>query len=136
VIKACASIGDRQEKGTWITGDMVEAYSQLHEMGYAHSVECWLDEKLAGGLYGISMGGVFFGESMFSSEPDSSKTALVHLVQNLQEWDFDLIDCQMRTEHLLQFGAREIQGEEFRKLLHRSISRPDRKGSWSSINQF
>ena len=130
VITACASTDERHEKGTWITNDMLEAYCQFHDMGFAHSVECWHDDKLIGGLYGISLGGVFFGESMFIREPNSSKFALVHLMKKLQEWNFDLIDCQMRTEHLMQFGAREIPGNEFQEVLDKSIARPDKKGKW------
>ena len=128
VITACATTDKRQGKGTWITGEMVEAYCTLHDMGYAHSVECWLDDKLAGGLYGISLGSIFFGESMYSKQPNSSKIGLVHLVKKLQEWTFDLIDCQMKTEHLMQFGAREIPGNYFRDLLDKSIGRSDQKG--------
>lgn len=130
VIHACATIGDRRQKGTWITADMIEAYCRLHDMGFAHSVECWLNEKLAGGIYGISLGGTFFGESMFSREPNSSKVALVALVSKLKAWDFDLIDCQMKTKHLLQFGAREIPGQEFQKLLAKSLSRLTQEGRW------
>jgi leucyl/phenylalanyl-tRNA--protein transferase len=130
VITACATLDKRLEKGTWITKDMKAAYCILHDMGYAHSVECWLDDKLAGGLYGIYLGGVFFGESMFSKESNSSKLALVYLVNKLQEWDFDLIDCQMKTEHLIQFGAREIPGPEFKKLLAKSLSRDSQIGKW------
>ena len=132
VITACAETDNRLEKGTWITNDMQKAYCRLHEMGYAHSTECWLDDELAGGLYGISLGSVFFGESMFSKEPNSSKVALVYLIKKLQEWNFDLIDCQMKTVHLMQFGAREIQGGEFRKLLTKSSARSDQKGKWRS----
>jgi len=130
VISACATLDERKEKGTWITGDMIEAYCRLHDMGYAHSVECWQDDKLAGGLYGISLGRVFFGESMFSRQPDSSKIALVSLVKKITAWDFDLIDCQMKTAHLMQFGAREIPGPEFQKLLAKSMSYPTQKGKW------
>jgi leucyl/phenylalanyl-tRNA--protein transferase len=130
IISACAGSDNRQEKGTWITNDMQEAYCTLHDMGYAHSVECWHEEELAGGLYGISLGKIFFGESMFSILPNSSKIALVHLVQKLQEWNFDLIDCQMRTEHLMQFGAREIPGNHFQKLLDKNTARPEQKGKW------
>jgi leucyl/phenylalanyl-tRNA--protein transferase len=130
VIRACATTDSRQEKGTWITGDMIAAYSLLHDMGYAHSVECWQDDRLAGGLYGISLGRVFFGESMFSKQPDSSKIALVSLVKKITEWDFDLIDCQMKTAHLMQFGAREIPGNEFQKLLEKSMSYPTQTGKW------
>ena len=110
VITACATTDERQEKGTWITGDMLEAYCLLHDLGFAHSVECWQEDNLAGGLYGISLGGIFFGESMFSRQPNSSKIALLSLVKKLRQWDFDLIDCQMKTAHLMQFGAREIPG--------------------------
>jgi leucyl/phenylalanyl-tRNA--protein transferase len=130
VIAACAGTDERQKKGTWITDDMIEAYCRLHEMGYAHSVECWLDDELAGGLYGISLGGMFFGESMFSREPNSSKIALVCLVKKLQEWNFDLIDCQMKTEHLIQFGAREIPGNKFQELLDKSLSGSMQKMKW------
>jgi leucyl/phenylalanyl-tRNA--protein transferase len=109
---------------------MIAAYSLLHDMGYAHSVECWQEGELAGGLYGLSLGGVFFGESMFSRQPNSSKAALVSLVKKLQGWDFDLIDCQMKTAHLMQFGAREIPGPEFQALLAKSIQRPMQTGKW------
>ena len=129
-IAACATIDARKEKGTWITKDMILAYSHLHDMGYAHSVECWQDDELAGGLYGVSLGGFFFGESMFSRQPNSSKIALVSLVKKMLEWDFDLIDCQMKTTHLEQFGAREIPGPEFQKLLAKSMSRPTQTGKW------
>ncbi len=132
VIEACATIDERGKKGTWITKSMIDAYCLLHKMGYAHSVECWQDDKLAGGLYGISLGGFFFGESMFSRQPNSSKIALVSLVKKLLQWDFDLIDCQMKTAHLMQFGAREIPGPEFQKLLAKSMSRSTQKGKWKS----
>jgi len=133
VITACATIGKRLDKGTWITRDMLAAYRRLHDMGYAHSIECWQEDELAGGLYGISLGGFFFGESMFSRQPNSSKVALVFLVKKLLEWDFDLLDCQMKTAHLMQFGAREIPGSEFQKLLAKSMSRPTQRGKWQSI---
>jgi leucyl/phenylalanyl-tRNA--protein transferase len=130
VITLCATLDERQEKGTWITRDMITAYTLLHDMGYAHSVECWQGHELAGGFYGISLGGVFFGESMFSRQANSSKIALVSLVRKLLEWDFDLIDCQVKTTHLMQFGAREIPGPEFQKLLAKSMSRPTLRGKW------
>jgi leucyl/phenylalanyl-tRNA--protein transferase len=130
VIKACAATDRRHEKGTWITDDMIRAYCRLHELGYAHSVECWLGDTLAGGLYGISLGGMFFGESMFSREPNSSKVALVHLVNKLQQRDFDLIDCQMKTRHLMQFGAREISGSDFQNILEESLSSSTSRDKW------
>ncbi|MBU4153889.1 MAG: leucyl/phenylalanyl-tRNA--protein transferase, partial [Proteobacteria bacterium] len=99
-------------------------------LGYAHSVECWRDGALAGGLYGISLGGMFFGESMFSKTPNSSKAALAILCHHLAAWGFDCIDCQMRTEHLISIGAKEIGGREFFTLLQKSILRPDHHGKW------
>jgi leucyl/phenylalanyl-tRNA--protein transferase len=130
VITFCATIDTRGDTGTWITREMVEAYCRLHHMGFAHSVECWQDEELVGGLYGISLGGVFFGESMFSRQSNASKIALVSLVKKLLAWDFDLIDCQMKTPHLMQFGAREIPGPEFQKLLLKSLARTTKTGNW------
>jgi leucyl/phenylalanyl-tRNA--protein transferase len=130
VIEACAAESGRKEKGTWLTGEMIKAYCALHDTGFAHSVECWQGDKLAGGLYGVSLGAVFFGESMFSRETDSSKAALVALAKQLLLWEFDLIDCQMKTGHLLQFGAREIPGTRFQELLAQSMNRPTRRGRW------
>ena len=130
VITGCATIAERGIKGTWITRDMIAAYSDLHDMGFAHSVECWQDDKLEGGLYGVSLGGFFFGESMFCRQPNCSKIALVFLLKKLLQWDFDLIDCQMKTLHLLQFGTREIPGPEFQKLLAKSMSRISHTGKW------
>lgn len=129
VISGCASAADRQDKGTWIDDDMIEAYTLLHEMGYAHSVECWMDDELVGGLYGIALGKIFFGESMFSRQSNASKVAFVYLAEKLLERGFDLIDCQLKTEHLMQFGAREIPGVEFQDLLVRSVTLETR-GKW------
>ena len=129
VITGCASAADRQHKGTWIDDDMIEAYTLLHEMGYAHSVECWMDDELVGGLYGIALGKIFFGESMFSRQSNASKVAFVYLAEKLLERGFDLIDCQLKTEHLMQFGAREIPGVEFQDLLVRSVTLETR-GKW------
>jgi leucyl/phenylalanyl-tRNA--protein transferase len=126
VIEACAGPRRAMEQGTWIDRRMRNAYIRLHELGYAHSVECWRQERLAGGLYGVSLGGVFFGESMFSRDRDSSKVALVHLVERLRLWEFDLIDCQLPTAHLKSLGAREISGADFYGLLQRSLGR----GNW------
>jgi len=112
VINACAeprSDGD----GTWITADMLEAYSRLHRAGHAVSVEAWHEDKLVGGLYGIAMGQVFFGESMFARMTDASKVAFVLFAQQLQQWDFKLIDCQVHTPHLCSLGAAEIPREQF-----------------------
>ncbi len=126
VIVACAT--SRPE--TWIVPEMQEAYCRLHELGYAHSVECRLDNRLVGGLYGVSLGGVFFGESMFSQVANSSKIALAGLVARLKEWDFNFIDCQVKTDHLISLGAREIPGALFFNRLRQSIKRRNRRGSW------
>jgi leucyl/phenylalanyl-tRNA--protein transferase len=112
VITACGA-PRKSGPGTWITAPMADAYCTLHALGVAHSVETWIDGHLAGGLYGIALGRVFFGESMFTRAPDASKIAFVHLVRQLQRWNFGLIDCQMRTEHLASFGAREIPRAAF-----------------------
>lgn len=124
VLRACAEIPRRGQQGTWIVEEMIEAYCRLHEEGYVYSVECWQEERLVGGLYGVCLGRVFFGESMFSFVPNSSKVALAHLVRWLKKQDFDMIDCQMRTNHLVRLGAREISGVEFRKRLARSVQPP------------
>jgi leucyl/phenylalanyl-tRNA--protein transferase len=121
IINACANSRTEQGEGTWISTDMKEAYIKLHLAGHAHSVECWLDGELAGGLYGVSLGDVFFGESMFTRISNGSKAALVALVERLKQKGVKLIDCQMTTDHLLKFGAREINGDEFRRLLQLPI---------------
>jgi leucyl/phenylalanyl-tRNA---protein transferase len=122
VIQACATARRPGQRGTWITRPMVEAYCRLHELGVAHSVETWIEGELAGGLYGIALGRAFFGESMFARSSDASKIAFVHLVRQLERWDFGLIDCQMSTAHLASFGAAEIARREFSarlaKLVH------------------
>lgn len=130
VIEACASMPRAGQEGTWITPEMIEGYVTLHELGYAHSVECWLGENLAGGLYGIALGKVFFGESMFSRESNASKVALATLVDILKQQDCRLIDCQLATRHLISLGAREIPGREFHTLLRRYVNHPFRKGKW------
>jgi len=121
VINACAETRTRQGEGTWISDDIKEAYVKLHLAGHAHSVECWLDGELAGGLYGVSLGNVFFGESMFTRISNGSKAALVALVQRLKRQGVAVIDCQMTTSHLVTFGAREISGDEFSHLLQLHI---------------
>jgi leucyl/phenylalanyl-tRNA---protein transferase len=131
VIRACAEIPRPDQDGTWITQDLEQAFVRLHELGVAHSVEAWEGDRLVGGLYGLSLGRTFFGESMFSLRPDASKVAFVKLVRQLQAWDFDLIDCQVVTEHLLRFGAREIELDTFLDHLEQSVQRPGRPGPWS-----
>lgn len=118
VIAACG--GSRKEgSGTWITEDISQAYSELHKSGYAHSAEAWSNGELVGGLYGIAMGQVFFGESMFYTETDASKVAFVNLVERLKCWGYKVIDCQVSTQHLMNFGAEEIVRCDFAKLLDR-----------------
>ena len=131
VINACAD--SRPE--TWIVPEMREAYCRLHELGYAHSVECRREGQLVGGLYGVSLGAVFFGESMFSQVSNSSKIALAALVARLREWNFDFIDCQVRTDHLISLGAREIPGPLFFNRLYASVRRPTRRGNWQVSGQ-
>ena len=113
VVSGCASASGRLEHGTWITREMHEAYCRLHELGFAHSIECWREGELAGGLYGVCLDRVFFGESMFTRVTDASKVALAALVRQAKQLGIALIDCQMTTEHLLRFGARELSREQF-----------------------
>lgn len=115
VINACAVTRNTQE-GTWISDDMKKAYNALHQQGIAHSIEAWSNKTLVGGLYGLAIGQVFFGESMFHKQSDASKVAFVYLVQQLRNWHYKLIDCQVRTDHLASLGAKEMPREQF--LLH------------------
>ncbi len=131
VVRACASVHRGQDGGTWITGEMIDAYVQLHNSGFAHSVESWKEMELAGGLYGISLGGAFFGESMFTRKPDASKVAFVGLVRKLTDWNFTLIDCQVKTQHLANFGAREIPRTQFMKMLRQALDLPGHRGKWT-----
>lgn len=129
VMRACAEPRDDQ-RGTWIDEDMIAAYLALHHAGFAHSVETWIDGKLAGGLYGIAIGRMFYGESMFSCEPDASKVALVRLARQLQRWEFGLIDCQMETSHLASLGARTMPRAAFTARLAELVNLPHHPGPW------
>jgi leucyl/phenylalanyl-tRNA--protein transferase len=129
VMRACAAPRAGQD-GTWITTDMIAAYSALNRRGIAHSVETWVDGELAGGLYGIALGRMFYGESMFARASDASKLALAHLVRQLQRLDFGMIDCQMKTAHLASFGAREIPRSEFMLKLQELVNYPMQSGEW------
>ncbi|WP_293443706.1 leucyl/phenylalanyl-tRNA--protein transferase [Persephonella sp.] len=131
VIKMCASIKRKGQEGTWITPDMIEAYTHLHRLGYAHSVEVYLDGKLVGGLYGVSIGRTFFGESMFHTVSNASKVAFVHLVERLKRWDFDIIDCQQPTPHMARFGAVDISRKKFLDILRYSVEKPSIVGNWN-----
>lgn len=121
VIRECANIRTETGDETWISPEMQTAYTNLHDLGYAHSVECWHDGLLVGGLYGIALGKIFFGESMFSRMKSSSQFGLIGLVNILKRKNYKLIDCQMTTNHLLRFGAREISGNEFQNCLRTNI---------------
>jgi leucyl/phenylalanyl-tRNA--protein transferase len=132
VIRACSQTRRKEGHGTWLDEAMITAYCRLHDLGYAHSVEYRQNGELVGGLYGVAMGAVFFGESMFSLVPDSSKIALAALVNRLQGWNFELIDCQVGTGHLQRLGAREISGAEFSTRLARALAKPTRLGPWSN----
>jgi leucyl/phenylalanyl-tRNA---protein transferase len=135
VIDACARSPRPTQRGTWITEDMKEAYVELHRLGFAHSAEAFRDGKLAGGLYGVSLGGVFFGESMFARESDASKIAFVALVEQLFRWGIDLIDCQVETSHLARFGARSMPRARYLGALRRVLRKPTRRGRWSFDDQ-
>lgn len=130
VIAACAAVPRDDQRGTWITPEMQEAYIKLHGLGYAHSVEAWFEGKLVGGLYGVSLGKAFFGESMFHHKTDASKVALAVLVGKLQTWGFHFIDSQMTTEHMHRLGAREIPRRIFVKRLHSALRHATKRGKW------
>jgi leucyl/phenylalanyl-tRNA--protein transferase len=130
VIGACADAGRPGQEGTWITPAMVRAYRQLHALGFAHSFEAWEGEALVGGLYGVSLGAAFFGESMFAVRPDASKLAFVESVEWLAARGVRFIDCQVRTEHLARFGAEEWPRERFLAALAEALAEPTRRGRW------
>ncbi len=135
VMIACAEPRCGQD-GSWITDPMITAYTRLHALGYAHSVETWMDGELAGGLYGMAIGGMFYGESMFTRRRDASKIALVHLAHQLEERGFGMIDCQMHTGHLASMGAREIPRPEFSQRLTELINYALPTGNWISSNRI
>ncbi|MEK7816145.1 MAG: leucyl/phenylalanyl-tRNA--protein transferase [Pseudomonadota bacterium] len=131
VMRACALPRSKDPAaGTWITAAMIEAYTELHRLGHAHSVEAWRGTELVGGLYGVALGGAFFGESMFARETDASKVAFVRLVRQLARWGYTLIDCQLYTAHLARFGAEEIPRSTFLHLLAQAQALPGRRGCW------
>jgi leucyl/phenylalanyl-tRNA---protein transferase len=130
VMIACATVPRPGQDGTWITPEMVLSYTELHRRGVAHSVEAWRGEALVGGLYGLSLGTAFFGESMFAREPDASKVAFVALVEQLRRWSIPLVDCQIYTPHLASLGAREWARRDFLAALQAALERPTRLGPW------
>jgi leucyl/phenylalanyl-tRNA--protein transferase len=130
VLAACAEVPRPGQDGTWIIPAMVEAYGGLHARGFAHSFEAWDGDVLVGGLYGVSLGGCFYGESMFARAPDASKIAFAAAVAQLAAWGIGLIDCQVHTEHLARFGARELPRAEFMRRLAVALESPTRRGRW------
>ena len=130
VIQHCASTPRKGQGGTWIVPEMIAAYARLHALGYAHSIECWQEGRLAGGLYGVSLGTAFFGESMYSEESNASKVALTALARQCERWKFALIDCQMHTPHLARMGAQTVPRERFLTLARHAVAHPSRKGMW------
>jgi leucyl/phenylalanyl-tRNA---protein transferase len=132
VIAACATVRRRHQDGTWIDPQMAQAYIRLHELGWAHSVETYIDGQLAGGLYGLAIGKMFYGESMFACRRDASKIAFAHLVQQLLAQGFGMIDCQMKTEHLASLGGREIPRRHFLDTLKILTATGPARGPWSA----
>jgi len=130
VIAGCARSPRPGQDGTWLVPDMIDAYLRLHQLGFAHSFEAWVGDHLVGGLYGVSLGSCFFGESMFASAPDASKVAFAASCAQLAAWSFDLIDCQVHTDHLERLGAYEVSRAEFLVRLHTALDHPGRRGRW------
>ncbi len=131
VIRSCARAPRPGQEGTWISPGFRRAYEELHRRGLAHSAEAWLDGELVGGLYGISLGAAFFGESMFARANDASKVALARLCEQLVRWNVKLVDCQVRTEHLARLGAEEWPRARYLAALRRALDAPTRAGPWS-----
>lgn len=130
VIRACAGTRLERHEETWITPEMIDAYSLLHELGLAHSAEAWQEGELAGGVYGVSLGRAFFGESMFTRVPNASKVAFATLAQKLAEWQFVMIDCQITSPHLQSLGSQEITRADFLRRLAEALAFPIRQGKW------
>ena len=131
VIAGCAQTPRRGACGTWIVPEMLAAYCRLHELGFAHSIEVWSGGTLVGGLYGVALGGAFFGESMFYNEPDASKAGFVTLIRALDRAGFILFDCQQTTAHMVRFGGFEVPRDEFLSRLEQALELPSPRGPWS-----
>ncbi|HSI94710.1 MAG: leucyl/phenylalanyl-tRNA--protein transferase [Methylophilaceae bacterium] len=132
VMLACASTPRPEQDGSWIVPEILDGYCDLHALGYAHSIETWMEGKLVGGLYGVAIGRMFYGESMFHRATDASKLAFVHLVRHLKQQGYGMIDCQMHTPHLASLGAREIPRDEFARRLTELVNlKPDSSGKWN-----
>ena len=130
VIERCSAVPRPGQDGTWITNEMIDGYIELHRLGFAHSAEAWSGGELVGGLYGVSLGSIFFGESMFADRSDASKVAFVALVEQLLRWNFSLIDSQVYTEHLERFGTTDIPRARYLKLLREALDSETRRGPW------
>jgi leucyl/phenylalanyl-tRNA--protein transferase len=130
VMRACGETRIAEGKGTWITEEMIDAYCALHEAGFAHSTEAWVDGELVGGIYGVSLGSAFFGESMFKRIANASKAVFAMLAQQLERWDFTMIDCQITNPHLQRLGSYEITRAEFLRRLAHALTKPTRVGKW------
>lgn len=130
VIRACGQVPRPDQDGTWVTEPMIAAYRRLHALGHAHSVETWRDGRLVGGIYGVALGGAFFGESMFHREADASKVAMVALARRLEAWGYAMLDCQVENEHLLSMGAESIPRERFLEDLAAALRLPGRAAPW------
>jgi leucyl/phenylalanyl-tRNA--protein transferase len=130
VMEACGRASRPGQTGTWITADMLTAYERLHQIGLAHSVEAYRGDELCGGLYGVGLGAIFFGESMFAAAPDASKLAFVALVEQLARWRVTHVDCQVFTDHLARFGAVELSRPRYLELLRAALEQPTRRGRW------
>ncbi len=135
VVTGCAEPRDHVG-GTWITGEMIKSFDHLHRLGYGHSLEVWQDGELAGGIYGLAIGSMFFGESMFSRKTDASKIALVALCRQLAAWGFGMLDCQVGNPHLFRLGAQEVSRHEFENALALLTDDPGKPGSWADLVDF
>jgi leucyl/phenylalanyl-tRNA--protein transferase len=135
VVEYCRK-AQRKKKGTWITHEMLEAYCTLHTLGFAHSAEAWHGDKLVGGIYGVSIGRCYFGESMFSLMSNASKAALIHLVHKLKEFKFEFLDCQVHTAHLERLGARYVSRDDFLNLLSEGLTHESLRGNWRYMPEF
>ena len=131
VLEGCSQTPRPNQNGTWLIPEMVKAYRELHDLGYAHSIEAWSEDgELVGGLYGVSLGGAFFGESMFAHAPDASKIAFTAIVKQLHAWNIRLIDCQVHTDHLARFGAYEVPRATYLEMLDAALDERTRRGVW------
>jgi leucyl/phenylalanyl-tRNA--protein transferase len=133
VVRNCAAQKRPGEVGTWITDELSEGFAELHRRGFAHSIETWHGEELVGGLYGVSLGTIFCGESMFYRQPNASKIALVALMCRLKAWSFALLDCQVYSEHMAQLGARLWSRDRFLDTVAHALDRPTRRGPWPPL---